>query len=69
MYLGTIYFSTEFRPDRTSNMAAAILENKQSAVTPELIWLDHLQLFIICISNKYTGHDTRVFDLTYFFLV
>jgi hypothetical protein len=32
MYLGTIYISTEFRPDRTSNM-----ENQQSAITPELM--------------------------------
>jgi hypothetical protein len=39
MYLGTIYIYTEFRPDRTSNMAA-ILENQQSAITPELIgWI------------------------------
>jgi hypothetical protein len=28
MYLGTIYISTEFRSDLTSNMAA-ILENQQ----------------------------------------
>jgi hypothetical protein len=31
MYLDTIYISTEFRPDRTSN----ILENQQSAIIPE----------------------------------
>jgi hypothetical protein len=36
MYLGTIYISTEFRHDRTSNMAA-ILENQQSPITPELM--------------------------------
>jgi hypothetical protein len=52
MYLGTIYISTEFQPDRTSNMA--ILENQQSAITPELKWLDHLQIFIIGTSNKDT---------------
>jgi hypothetical protein len=43
---------------------AAILENQQSAITP-----DHLQVFIIGASNKYASHDTRVFDLTYFLKV
>jgi hypothetical protein len=33
MYLGIIYISAEFQPDRTSNMAA-ILENQQSAIAP-----------------------------------
>jgi hypothetical protein len=41
MYLGTIYISTEFRADWTSNFKygrqAAILENQQSAITPELM--------------------------------
>jgi hypothetical protein len=37
MYLGTIYISTEFLPDRTSNMVVAIFENQQSAITPELM--------------------------------
>jgi hypothetical protein len=47
MYLGTNYISTKFRPDWTSNMAAGqpswktnkcyILENQQSAITPELM--------------------------------
>jgi hypothetical protein len=32
-----IYIFAEFRPDRTSNVAAAILENQQSAITPELM--------------------------------
>jgi hypothetical protein len=36
MYLGTIYISTEFWPDQTSNMAA-ILENQQSAIARELM--------------------------------
>jgi hypothetical protein len=36
MYLGTIYLSTKFRLDQTSNLAA--LEKKQSAIiTPELM--------------------------------
>jgi hypothetical protein len=41
MYLGTIYIHTKFWHDRTSNMGArqlaAILENKLSAITPDLM--------------------------------
>jgi hypothetical protein len=38
MYLGTIYISTEFWPNRTSHgRQVAILENQQSAITPELM--------------------------------
>jgi hypothetical protein len=39
MYLGTIYISTEFWPDWDFKYGclAAILENQQSAITPELI--------------------------------
>jgi hypothetical protein len=47
MYLGTIYVSTKFRPNRTSNMA--ILEKQLNAVTP-----DHLQILIVGTSNKDT---------------
>jgi hypothetical protein len=48
----------------------AILENQQSAITPEL-WLDHLQIFIMGTStcNKDTWHDTQVFDLTYMYFL
>jgi hypothetical protein len=35
MYLGTVYVSTKFRPDRSSNMAA-ILENHLRAIDPKL---------------------------------
>jgi hypothetical protein len=34
MYLVSVYVSTKFRPDRTSNLAA-ILENQLRAITPE----------------------------------
>jgi hypothetical protein len=38
MYLGTIYISTEFRPDRNKyGRQVVILENQQSAITPELM--------------------------------
>jgi hypothetical protein len=39
MYLGTIYLSTKFRPEQTSNMAARWPSwgKKQSAITPELL--------------------------------
>jgi hypothetical protein len=38
MYLGTIYISTEFRHDQTSNMATRRpLWKKKSAITPELM--------------------------------
>jgi hypothetical protein len=41
MYIVTIYLSTKFWPNLTSNMAArwpsVILEKKQSAITPELM--------------------------------
>jgi hypothetical protein len=38
MYLSTLYLSTKFQPNRTSNdgIQAAILEKQQSAITPEL---------------------------------
>jgi hypothetical protein len=39
--LDTIYIHAEFQPDRTSNITAtvlvAILENKLSAITPDLM--------------------------------
>jgi hypothetical protein len=34
MYLGTIYISTEFWPDRTSNV---VVEDQLSAITTELM--------------------------------
>jgi hypothetical protein len=41
MYLVTIYIHAKFQPDQTSNMAArclaAILENKLSAISPDLM--------------------------------
>jgi hypothetical protein len=52
MYLGNIYNSAEFRLDRTSNMAA-ILENQQSAIAPELM-AGSSPNFIIGTSNKDT---------------
>jgi hypothetical protein len=56
MYLGTIYISTEFRPDRTSNMApGGHLGNQQSAITPEVMTgSSDLQIFILGTSNKDT---------------
>jgi hypothetical protein len=32
MYQGTVYVSTNFRPDPTSNMATTILENRKKSV-------------------------------------
>jgi hypothetical protein len=53
MYLGTIYISTEFQPDRTSNMAARQPFWKTNKVLLLLnYWLDHLQIFITGTSNK-----------------
>jgi hypothetical protein len=45
MYLGTIYISTKFRPDRTwtSNMAARWRSWKTNKVLLLLIWLVHLE--------------------------
>jgi hypothetical protein len=36
MYIGTIYISTEFRPDQDFKYGrqAVVLENQQSAITP-----------------------------------
>jgi hypothetical protein len=55
MYLGTISLSTNFGPIglQIYGHQVAILEKKQSVITPELK-LDQLQIFIIGISNKYT---------------
>jgi hypothetical protein len=44
MDLGTVYVSTKFWPDQTSNMVA-ILEDQLRAITPEL--------FIGWISSKF----------------
>jgi hypothetical protein len=68
MYLDTIFGSTKFRPDRTSNMApwqlTAILENKLSAITPDLMaGLSPNFNHRYC---KDTRHNTGVSDLTYF---
>jgi hypothetical protein len=53
MYLGTIYISTKFQPDRTSNLATRQLSWKTNKVLLLLnLWLDHLQVFIIGTSNK-----------------
>jgi hypothetical protein len=70
MYLDTIYISTEFWPNLTSNMAAKWPSWKTNKVliTPELM-VDHLQIFIIGTSNGDAWHDTQVFDLTYFLKV
>jgi hypothetical protein len=62
MYLGTIYISPKFRPDRTSNMAAIpILENQLSAITPTNGCMDHLQNLIIVTSSEDTLLNTWVF--------
>jgi hypothetical protein len=48
MYLGTIYISTEFRLARFQ-MAASILENQQSAITPELMAGSSPNFYHMCI--------------------
>jgi hypothetical protein len=48
----------------------AILENQQSAITPELMAGSSPMFYHnIGTSNKDTCHDTQVFDLTYFLKV
>jgi hypothetical protein len=48
-----------------SNSQISVQSDSWFAMTTEL-WLDHLQIFIIGISNKDTWHNTRVFDLSTF---
>jgi hypothetical protein len=59
MYLGTIYLSTKFQPDQTSNMAARWPSwgKKQSAITPELM--------AGSAPNFYHRYNTQILYLTY----
>jgi hypothetical protein len=63
MYLGTIYLSTKFRPNQTSNMATRWPSWKKTKC-----YYYQLQIFIIGMSNinKYKWHSSQVFVLTYF---
>jgi hypothetical protein len=60
------FYQISARSDFKSRYQVAILEKKTKCYSPELLWLDQLQIFIIGISNKYAWHNTQVFDLTYF---
>jgi hypothetical protein len=65
--LGHMTYQTKFQSDLILGLATRGPKLKTQKVLRLLIkWLDHPLIFIRGISSKDTWHNTRVFDLTYF---